>query len=393
MTATAGTAPRTTAAHARIVFVTDNLGVGGAERHLVRLISGLAATSEWEVTVYCLSRSGEFVSSLEERGIPVVGSPEPWSRSPGRLLRATVDLYRYFRQIRPDIAHCYMVYGGFLGSVTARLAGVPYVVTTRRIAHGYTGRRLLAYRLVHALMDRLSDAVIAVCETARLQAVAEGTPVTKTFTVYNAIDLPEPEGIPQLSGSPVIGTICSLAKRKGLSYLLAAVPRVLQTLPEARFFLVGDGPQRQNLELQALDLGISTQVEFLGPRGDIAGLLCAFDLFVLPSLLEGMPNAVLEAMAAGVPVVATAVGGVPEFVESGHTGLLVPPASPSALADAMLRLATDVNLRRQCAHKAQVLVDTRFTAGRELGDTEQVYRWVLGRPVSRLFAWRGSRTA
>jgi glycosyltransferase involved in cell wall biosynthesis len=156
------------------------------------------------------------------------------------------------------------------------------------------------------------------------------------------------------------------------------VPQVLAALPQARFILVGDGPERSALESRALQLGIGPHIEFLGLRRDISQILSRFDVFVLPSLREGLPNAVLEAMAWGLPVVATRVGGVPEVVTASETGLLVAPGAPDELAQAMITLGTDATRRARYGHAAQAIIASRFSPEREFRETEAVYLRLLG---------------
>lgn len=364
---------------ARILYVIDQLGIGGAEQHLVRLITGLLPSGRWHPSVYCLGRVGELLPQLDALGIEVVGPARRWHRSPAGTVRAVADLWRYVRGVRPDITHSYMPEPGLLGALASRLAGVPYTITTRRWVHSYGGLKLFQYRLSAALMDRCSDAIIAVCEAARQQAIREGTPPEKIKTVYNSVPLPSPTPTnPRpLEGHPVFGSVGRLQPYKGHRYLVEAAPLVLAELPDARFVLVGDGSARAQLERQAEELGVSRYISFLGERPDGADLLQHFDVFVLPSLVEGLPNAVLEAMAAGLPIVATGVGGVPELIEHGQSGLLVPAESSGELARAMVQLWRDESVRRRCAEAARETAATRFSVSREVVETEAIYLALL----------------
>lgn len=363
----------------RIVYIIDTLRSGGAERHLVRLVEGMNRVGRWDVSVYCLQRTGQFVRSMEEMGVEVAGPEEGWSRSPLAIGKAVLNLRSYLRRKEPTIAHCYLPTAGLLGALAARLAGVSHVVTTRRWVHGYLGRRLLEYRMVAAVMDRLSSHVIAVCETARLQAIDEGTPEGKITTVYNAIR-PSDFRVTRkgtFAGYPIFGAVGELHTRKGHCCLIEAVPYVLERFPSALFLIVGEGPEELRLRDLAARLGVSDHVEFLGKRNDIAHLLSEFDIFVLPSMLEGMPNVVLEAMAAGVPVVGTSVGGVPELVQHRETGLLVEPGSSQALAAALMELAQDEALQQTLSRSAEEVVASRFSVQRELEETEAMYLGLL----------------
>jgi glycosyltransferase involved in cell wall biosynthesis len=183
----------------------------------------------------------------------------------------------------------------------------------------------------------------------------------------------------------VIGSVGSLHVRKGYQYLIEAVPLVLTELPGARFVLVGEGPERLRLEQLAAELGVAGRVQFLGQRTDVSAVLPEFDVFVLPSITEGMPNAVLEAMAAGIPVVASRVGGVPEIVQDGETGLLVEPESPSDLARSLVRLGRDAPLRLALTQRALAVVTSRFNPQREVDETEAVYFQLQQRHPRRWF--------
>lgn len=362
----------------RIVFVIDTLVSGGAERHVVRLVEGLLRSGRFLPSVYCLSRFGPEVATLEALGVEVRGLDAPWCRSPTRVVRSVIDLLCYLRRERPEIAHCYLYNGGILGAVVARLAGIPYVITTRRWVHDYQGLRLVMVRLISTAMDRCSDRIISVCQAASRQAMAEGTPSEKIRTIYNGVPLPPlPPPRDGHRRGPVFGCVAELHPRKGLSYLLDAFPTVLASLPQARLLMIGDGVEREQLEVRCRALGIEQAVDFLGVRADIPALLQTLDVFVLPSLQEGLPNVILEAMVAGLPIVATPVGGVPEVVDHGVTGLLVSPGSVDELAAALIELGRDPARRALLGQRAWQVPATRFGVQREIDETIAVYEEIL----------------
>jgi glycosyltransferase involved in cell wall biosynthesis len=370
----------------RIVYVIDTLTTGGTERHLVRLASGMLRAGGWDVAVYCLSRRGGFLAAMNAAGVEVVGPDEPFQKDPRAIGKSIRQLTRYLRIKAPGIVHCYLPTSGLIGSVAARLASVPLVVTTRRSVHAYSGPSLWRYRATGRLTDRLSDAVIAVCEAARLQALKEGTPAAKLFTVYNALTaLPEgmPEA-PQLSGNPIIGAVGGMIAYKGHRDLIEAMPAILAKLPKAHLALVGDGPERRNLEALAGALGLNGYISFQGESHSVASLLRQFDVFVMPSLLEGMPNALMEAMGAGIACIGTRVGGIPELIDDGTSGLLVSPRAPHEIAHAVIRLAGDPALRSRLAAQARSSVHNRFgDPDREVADTKAVYRHLIETSGSR----------
>lgn len=366
----------------RIVYVINSLDSGGAERHLVRVIGGLRRTGRWQISVFCLTRRGLFLTEMEELGVQVHGSARSWTQSPALIWNAIVDLRTHLRAERPQIVHCYLPQASLIGALAARWARVPHVVTSRRFVHSYAGRNLVRHRVVCAVADRCSDRVIAVCNAATEQAVTEGTPRRKLVTVYNSITLPSVERRRRnfFDGKPVFGSVGELHPRKGFQYLIEAMPQVLAALPQARLLIVGRGQDRSRLEQIVLNCGVGEHVEFLGERSDIPDLLAEFDVFVLPSLLEGIPNALLEAMAAGLPSVATRVGGVPELLEDRKQGFLVNAKSPTELARALIELGRDQDMCAAFGARAQALVAERFQPQREIDGIERVYRTLLEKP-------------
>ena len=175
----------------------------------------------------------------------------------------------------------------------------------------------------------------------------------------------------------MVGSLGRLHPQKGFSDLLTAFAQVRQRIPSVRLFVAGDGELRDDLEAQARSLGMAAVVTFAGVRADVSEVLAALDVFVLPSLWEGMPNAVLEAMASGLPVVATAVGGTPEVVVDGVTGLLVPPQDPGALAQAIGHLLRDPDLRRRMGRAGRRRVEEHFDVRETVRQVESLYETLL----------------
>lgn len=367
-------------ASARIVFVVDTLRPGGAERHVVRMARGLRMRG-WEPSVFCLSRQGALGLELEKLGIVVTGGVPYQGRSRIHKVLVFPQVWRYLRRTRPAIVATYLDAPNVLGPVAARLAGCRHVITSRRSFHRHRGTKSGLYRIGMRVSDALSDRVVAVSEAARSQAQSEGTPASKLVVIHNSVQLPNTvhgEG-QKFVGSPVIGSVGRLHPTKGLDILIRSLARVLLDYPRAKAVLIGQGDDGSRLEAVARFEGVEDSVVFLGERHDVAELLPGFDIFVMASWHEGMPNALLEAMVSGVPVVATAVGGILEIVKDRETGLLVPPGDDRALAAGIIELVGNETLRRRLARQGKASVMERFgDVEREVSRLEKVLVDVVG---------------
>lgn len=345
-----------------IAFCITELDRGGAERALTSLVLGLDR-HRWAPHVFCLGPRGHFVEVLIDAGVPVHCLDGHGFRS---LPRVLWQLTVAFRRLRPVLMQTFLFHGNLIGRIAGWLAGIPVVVSGIRVAE----RRSPWYGRV----DRWTNGLVAhnVCVS---QGVAEfsiretGLPPGKISVIPNGVDFDrfanakaaELQTLGLDAGAPVVITVARLEEQKGLKDLLHAAVLVLQNEPTCQFLIVGDGRDRQSLQALASSLGIASSVRFLGIRADVPSLLKASSVFVLPSLWEGMPNALLEAMAAGLPVVATDVEGSREIVSSAEVGLLVPPRQPTLLADAILRLLSQSELSSQIASASQNIIQKCFT--------------------------------
>ena len=260
-----------------------------------------------------------------------------------RGMAALARLVRLALGLRPDVVHGYLFGPNLFAALAGRLAGVPVVAVAKRNVDAFeTPRQSAVERLAH----RLATHVTAVSEAAADSAVALGVSRARVTVIPNGVDAARfADGAPAerarlelgADGSPLVGSVGCLAARKDYGTLLEALARLAGRGTAFRAALVGDGVERAALEARAEALGLTPRVRFLGERADVERLLPGMDLFVLSSREEGIPNALLEAMAAARPCVATAVGGTPEVLRDGETGWLVPPGDPAALAAAVVR--------------------------------------------------------
>lgn len=363
-----------------ITYLITELDLGGAQSVLYRLLSQLDR-QKYAPVVICLYNGDRSAAQLiRQLGFPVydLRMSVPWR------FDVLWRLYKLLRQERPFLLHCWMFHANLLGRVVGRLARVPVIITARRNVEIGGPRRELIKRYTR----NLDDAVIAVCELAR-QVEIERTAVdpAKVITIYNGIDLLSsisdmmPDklrsdlAIPP--GSPVVICVSRLHPQKGHDDLLAAWQQVTAVYPRAYLLIVGDGERRLELEEMVAKRPLLSQVRFSGQRTDIPDLLALSSLFVLPSLWEGLPNVILEAMAAELPVVATAVGGTPELVIDGVTGRLVPPRDATALAEAVLSLLRDPGQAAQMGRNGRQRVIDQFSLDKMVAQTEALYETLL----------------
>lgn len=373
----------------KALFVCQNLNVGGAEELILGASTALPAHGV-ETGVVALTRRGPVAEEIAAAGVPVhhvAGQPGP--RDPAAFLR----LVRLLRRERPDVVHTFLIAAGIYGRLAAFAAGVPVVLAAEQNVYARKPRR-------HALLERALAArtyrVVACCDLVnRYYREQVGVGSEKVTTVYNAVRFahrpPASEaaaaraalGLP--ADAVVLGTLGRLTEQKGQAALLEAVALLARDHPNVHLFLAGAGPLRDRLEADAARLGLGDRVRFLGLRRDRATLYAAMDIFVLPSRWEGLSLALVEAMGAGRAVVTTAVGGNPEVVADGRTGLLVAPADPSALAAALSRLVGDAVLRATLGEAAAAEARARFSIEEHAGQLADLYRRGLaeraGRPV------------
>jgi glycosyltransferase involved in cell wall biosynthesis len=368
-----------------ILQLVTNFKLGGTERHVTNLVR-LLDRSRFDVRMACLGRFGEFLQSVEQDCGGVAEYPIRRLYGPATL-RRQLQLAGDLRRRRIQVVHTYGFYANVFGLPAARLARVPLIVASIRDIgdHLSAGRRRL-----QRLACLLADGVLVNAEAVREHLVGEGFPSGKVTVIPNGINLggfrsrPDPDALRRSLGLPAFGPLVTVVSRlnpmKGIEPFLEAAERIARRLPEARFLVVGDGEPspgrtsyRARLEALAERPGLAGRVLFLGFRSDVADLLAASTVSVVPSLSEGLSNVLLESMAVGVPVVATRVGGNPEAVEHGVSGLLVAPGDASALAHAVVLLLEHPHLARCYGEAARQRVRDRFSDERMARATEDFY--------------------
>lgn len=322
----------------RLLFVVGNFVAGGAERHLLELWRRLDR-DRFDVRIACFRREGQFLDDVERTGWPVIDL-----RLHGRLyglagVRAFARLVHEVLSFRPQVIHGYLFGPNLLAVLAGRLCGVPAVVVAKRNVDAFESPRQIA---VQRFAHRHATHVTAVSETVARTAEDLGVDRARITVIPNGVDASrftapalDRREFALAEDVPVIGSVGCLAPRKDYGNLFDALARMPAAGRGWQLLLVGDGVDREPLERRARELGLDGSVRFAGERADVERLLPMMDVFVLPSREEGIPNALLEAMAAGRPSVATAVGGTPEVLQDGVTGWLVPAQDPDALARAL----------------------------------------------------------
>jgi len=368
----------------RVLHVLATLLPGGSEISVLRLVGALD-TTRYLVRVACLRGEPVLAAEFRSAGVEVVRFGMRGKFDPGCLLR----LRRYVARERIDIVHTHMDLADFYGALAGRLGGARCVVATKHAPDEFRTRRTwkrYPFLLLERLAYEMDDAVIVVSEGLRVFfETVERLPRRKMIVIGHGVDATARPatreearrslGLPQQG--PLIGAVGRLSPEKGQNVLLQALPSVLAAFPQAACVLAGEGPARAALEAEARRLGIGDRVVFLGLRRDVPMVLAALDLFVQPSIYEGFGLSLLEAMAAGLPVVASRVGGIPELIEDGRTGLLVPPQDPMALAGAVVRLLGDSEGARRLGEAAASRSRERFSLGRVADRVDALYRNIL----------------
>jgi len=351
----------------RVAHVALQLETGGLERLLIEHARHIDHDA-FDLHFVSIGTRGPIADDLESLGWPVTALNTPPGLRPSLIL----TLARLFKSHHFDAIHTHNTKPLLYAGPAARLAGVPCLIHTRHgQRHGHTRLHDTLFRLA----SRCADRMVCVSDDAAHRCRQEGIAPRLITTVPNGIDTdrftysgPAPHGPALYVGR--------LATEKGLDTLIKAAAIASRRVPNFQLHLAGDGACRTTLEALTRDLGLSGHVKFLGAVSDIPALLRTASVFVLSSISEGMPVTALEAMATGLPVVATSVGGTPEAVEHGRTGLLVNSGDHAALADALTTVMLSPDLAQRMGKAGRERVETRFSASAMVAHYESMYREV-----------------
>ena len=376
----------------KILFVIGTLDVGGTETQLVELVTRLDRRM-FEPIVCCLSATGPLAARLHASGIDIhalgfrgfQSARFKYLISTTGAWRLLCGIWTLIRCERPAILHGMLFWAYILGTFVGRAAGVPIVIASRR-SLGLFKIGKPQYALLEWIANRMTDLFIANSEAVKADTIArEHLEPSDVIVIPNGLDLsrfgqPADAALAaslDVAGRPCVIVVSNFIRYKGHEYFLRAWREVLVQFPSAVAMLAGDGPIRAELERMCDELNIRSAVRFLGVRHDVPALLALADVYVHPSLQEGYSNALLEAMAAGKAVVATAVGGNVEAVSDGSTGLLVPAQDAAAIARAIARLLADPDAARQMGSRARQYVHERYEMTAMVRSYEGVYTRLL----------------
>jgi glycosyltransferase involved in cell wall biosynthesis len=360
----------------RVLLLGDTLNLGGTEGQFAEVATGLDR-SRWDLHVSCVRAEGPLRARLEAVGL------QPWSLGPSSfkspaLALAILRLATYLRRHTVRLVHCFDFYSNIVGVPAARLARTPAVIAGQRDMGDLRSR---SQQSIHSIALGLATHVLvnSAAIAARL-AHMRAARHDRLGVVPNGVDLRRfaPAASSNRSELTTVATLANLRPEKGLVQLLEAAAIVTRRAPRARFVIWGDGRLRSDLEARIRTLRLSGIVELRGATREPAEVLKQSDIFVLPSLSEACSNVVLEAMATGLPVVGTRVGGTPDLVDDHRTGLLVPPDDAPALAQAILRLLETPALATEMGAQGRARALAEFGMGRMLERIDAFYCQALG---------------
>lgn len=367
------------------MHVIDSLGVGGAEQALALLARNLDR-DRYGCRVFALRGLGPLAGDLRERDLLVNYAV------PAGLPAQLAGLWRFLRSERPTIVHTHLNYSDLLVGPLARAAGVPVVLSYKAsILRTHSGRQRMYDRMTRVACT-FNDMVVVLSEALRQYIVSRRiVPDRKVRVIHYGVELEPTQTMLRredlgLRSGPIVLVAARLEPRKDHATFFSAAQLLHSARPDTQFLLAGDGDPTYRAELERLAAPLGSAARFLGSRGDVPALMDLADLVVLSSRTEGLGLVLLEAMGARRPVVATRVGGVPEIVVDGVTGLLVEAGAPDLLADAMLKVLGDPSLSARMGQAGRERVENEFTVARMAAKMSAVYEELLSRHAPSVLA-------
>jgi glycosyltransferase involved in cell wall biosynthesis len=361
----------------KLMQITHDLAIGGLQQVVVNICRSINR-EKFDVSVLCLRALGEFVPEVEKLGVRVFFLPQ---KEKGTDYFSFFKVAKILRQEQIDVIHTHNTQPFVDGTLGALLSGVKTIVHTD---HARDFPDKTRYMVAEHLMSYFAYRVIGVSEHTSANLVHyEKISPKKVMTIENGLDgsrfqieIDRPAKRKELGIEgigPIIGLGVRLTEQKGITYLLQAMPEIIKAVPDVTLVIAGDGTLKNELRHEAVTLGIKEHVLFLGSRLDIPQLLKLFDIYVLPSLWEGLPMVLLEAMAAGCSIVATDVGGNAQVITDRYNGMLIEPRNPQKIAEAVVTLLTRIDLRDNYINNAFQVFSHRFSADIMTKKYENIY--------------------
>ncbi len=370
----------------RILEIIDRPFLGGGQRNVLSIAASLNRNT-FDIAV-CSDGGGPFVDEVKRHGISHFSVPFS-KKVHGKTQKLLIQV---FKNNHFDIVHTHGGVAGFFGRRAARKCGVPVILHTLHGIH-YLHYRNPVARLLYILLERwysrFTHGMILVSEADQKQAVKYRLcSESKMRIINNGINFSEIKNLSTVAKAekkavlgvhlkkPVLGTVARLHRQKGIPFLVQAMARISKELPDAVLLIVGGGPQEEKLKSLIRDLALDEKIIFLGEREDAMEILSLFDIFILPSLWEGLPYVLMEAAGMAKPVVATSIDGVREMIRDGETGLLVPAEDANGLAVAVLRLVRDRGLADRLAQNLKKHITTAYGLTRMTAEVENYYKYL-----------------
>jgi glycosyltransferase involved in cell wall biosynthesis len=368
-----------------IVFIIDGLGMGGAERLMTPILKNLDKDYfEPRVCVLQIKDGNPIADDIRALGIPVDLILTPYLRD----ITALPRLCGYLKNVKADLVHAQLEISDIVGNIAAKLLRLPSVSTV----HTMPAQNMKLKSKIHQSAELFAlrffcNIVVPVSgEAQKFYLNISNIPPEKFLTIYNGIDLSLFENLDYQkeriktrrefnipNNAKLLVTVAVLRELKGIQFMIRAMPSILSNYPEVYYLVIGNGNYREALEQEVDKTGVRHRVIFAGQRNDIPQLLAASDLFILPTLTEALPTVLAEAMAARLPIIASAVGGVPEMVIDGENGLLLPSGDSETLASACLLMMADEERRKAMGERGWQVVTEKFNIHVQVDRLKNLY--------------------
>jgi len=367
----------------RILFLVNGFAIGGAEVKLLELVKEIKKRSPqtYYPIVCAIGQGGPLQERFEKMNVETYVFPKKHKYDVFLIYK----VYQLLKKKRIDILQTNLYYADIIGAYAAKLAGMTKVISWDAMTapYHYGIKNLLAYRLA----SKWFVVSVAVSNAIKTKIIQERhVPADKTTTIHYGVDLQyfldtKNQAYRKILGfhskDIVLGTVARLSEQKGHRYLIDAIKEIVKKYENIRVLFIGDGPLRKKLELQVNQLGLDSIIKFLGFRSDVKEILGVLDIFILPSLFEGLPNVVLEAMACGKPVIATNVSGIPEIIVDHQTGILIPPKDSNAIVQAIFQMLENPKKMKMMGKMSRKRVEEEFNLKKQVNSFIELYEKML----------------